>query len=1187
MSTIPNIGAKAGVSLASSLVVLMGALSGQHVFAQETTDESSASVPIIEEVVVQGTRQSLNNAQDIKREADTFVDAISASDIGSLPDRSVLEALQRVPGISIERFASNEDPDHFGVEGSGAVVRGMTQTRSEFNGRDSFTANSGRGLSFQDVPPELMQTVAVYKNQTADMVEGGIAGTIDLVTRKPFDSGGRQIGLSGDLTYGDMVEETTPTISGLFSDRWDTDAGEFGFLINATRSELEATSHGIQTDRFELRGLADVTADNVIIPGFSVASPYIYDGTFGRGVADRQPRTYPGGAPLFCKDPDPADTSANSCTNQGVLIPTGANMTMKDDARERNGLAMAFQWENPDDTFLLTSQFIRSDASLAWTENSIKNQGDYNSATQYYQPFAGVGYGFDNDGIFTHGLLTNIASGWRGSDEKTPSNAPLNMGEVAGVQHFGSRYITDTRRQVQETLVQDFSVNLKWVPSDKFELEGDFQYIDAETSNNDYTLMFATFMNQYYDVRGDTPVLSIFSPWALASDAELETLLDEGETLADNAKPYWAADYPYFSDPGSYAANYAASDHIERSDGDSTAYRLDATYFFDEGFITSVKGGYRHAERHQIVRDSTYNWGAIEPLWQSGLAWLDELPETVGDGIPMAQTVDWSDFHRGSVVAFGGAPMTTLHPSNELMGAYDRWGEIFAEYTNNDCADWRPLDQRVDQDIFDADGNCANVLRSDLNGTFLDEEITDSREVNDAFYVRADFEIDTELRIAGNFGVRVVTIESESTGNTTYPDLRPGRRAPSGFNPYTFNPTDTGLYPDPINDLPYDLFDESSEFLGDVNNFIPEEWKAFANGAASKDYAAQRYTKTLPSFNVKMEISPELIGRFAVSKAIALPDIGEMRNYTKIRNSDIQYTYYDTLFDFTPGNPHPDAPPGEAYPLDEDGNRINEQQVIDPNSIRLAAWNAEAKNPFLKPMESNQLDLSLEWYFDNAGSLTASVFYKDLKNFFIQGAVNREFVNPTTGASEVVTVTGPMNGGKGKMKGFEINYQQFFDMLPEPLDGLGTQINYSNIQASGIPNPGADVVDNDNASFVNGDTTDSQEIGLEGQSEHTANFILMYQKYDIDARLAYNWRSEYLLTSFDVISRMPVYTDDAGYLDASIFYNITDEIKIGLQGVNLLNTTTQTFQLVDDEHKLGRSWFVNDRRYSLVFRASF
>ncbi|MGJ3627668.1 TonB-dependent receptor plug domain-containing protein [Sphingomonas sp. MMS24-JH45] len=98
--------------------------------------------------MVTGIRASLANAQSLKRDADTVVDAIAAQDIGALPDRSVTEALQRAhTGVTISRFAAATDPDHFSSEGSGIVVRGLNYVRSEFNGRDSFSANSGRGLN--------------------------------------------------------------------------------------------------------------------------------------------------------------------------------------------------------------------------------------------------------------------------------------------------------------------------------------------------------------------------------------------------------------------------------------------------------------------------------------------------------------------------------------------------------------------------------------------------------------------------------------------------------------------------------------------------------------------------------------------------------------------------------------------------------------------------------------------------------------------------------------------------------------------------------------------------------------------------------------------------------------------------------------------------------------------------------
>ncbi|MBN7827978.1 TonB-dependent receptor plug domain-containing protein, partial [Bowmanella dokdonensis] len=108
-----------------------------------------------------GIRQSLNSAQNLKRYADTVKDAITASDIGALPDKSVTEALQRIPGVTIERFASSNDPKHYADEGTSVLVRGLDRVRSEINGRDSFSANPYGGLSYEDFPAELLGAVEV------------------------------------------------------------------------------------------------------------------------------------------------------------------------------------------------------------------------------------------------------------------------------------------------------------------------------------------------------------------------------------------------------------------------------------------------------------------------------------------------------------------------------------------------------------------------------------------------------------------------------------------------------------------------------------------------------------------------------------------------------------------------------------------------------------------------------------------------------------------------------------------------------------------------------------------------------------------------------------------------------------------------------------------------------------------
>src|SRR5688572_27800786 len=168
-SSLIVLSALAALSPALSVAAPAEATSADASSSTQTTPRKRrASAGALEEIVVTGSKVNVMDAQEMKRDADTMMDAISADQIGLLPDRSALDAMQRLPGVAIERFASPNDPDHYSVEGSDIILRGMTQTRSEFNGRDSFSANTGRGLSYQDIPPELLGSIQVFKNQTAD-----------------------------------------------------------------------------------------------------------------------------------------------------------------------------------------------------------------------------------------------------------------------------------------------------------------------------------------------------------------------------------------------------------------------------------------------------------------------------------------------------------------------------------------------------------------------------------------------------------------------------------------------------------------------------------------------------------------------------------------------------------------------------------------------------------------------------------------------------------------------------------------------------------------------------------------------------------------------------------------------------------------------------------------------------------
>ena len=219
-------------------------------FAQEAAPAPAPEATSAAVVTITGQRAALNSAQQLKKNSDEVVDSIVADDIGKLPDKSITEVLQRIPGVTIDRTMSRSDPEHFSVEGSGVSIRGLTWVRSELNGRDSFSSNGGRALSFEDVPPELMAGVDVYKNPSAEQIEGGISGLVNLRTAMPFDIKGQRVSASVEGTYTELNKKKDPAGSFMYSNRWKTGFGEFGVLVNYANSESNTRTDAFQVEPY-------------------------------------------------------------------------------------------------------------------------------------------------------------------------------------------------------------------------------------------------------------------------------------------------------------------------------------------------------------------------------------------------------------------------------------------------------------------------------------------------------------------------------------------------------------------------------------------------------------------------------------------------------------------------------------------------------------------------------------------------------------------------------------------------------------------------------------------------------------------------------------------------------------------------------------------------------------------------
>ena len=195
--------------ISSAVAAALGTAGPIVVLAQSAAQVGQNDKPAqLEEVVVTGIRASLENAQELKKNSDTIQDSIIAEDIGKLPDVTAVEALQRITGVQIGRDLG-EGGGSVTIGGSsvnsGIEIRGLPQVETTLNGREVFSATGSRVLNFEDIPSSLLAGIDVYKDPTADLLEGGIGGTVDLRTHKPFDFQGLEIESSAAEQYGDMV----------------------------------------------------------------------------------------------------------------------------------------------------------------------------------------------------------------------------------------------------------------------------------------------------------------------------------------------------------------------------------------------------------------------------------------------------------------------------------------------------------------------------------------------------------------------------------------------------------------------------------------------------------------------------------------------------------------------------------------------------------------------------------------------------------------------------------------------------------------------------------------------------------------------------------------------------------------------------------------------------------------------
>jgi iron complex outermembrane receptor protein len=231
---------------------------------QASGGQTASGTDQAQEVVVTGIRYSLTEALTIKRDSVQNVEVIKADDIGKLPDKNVADAVQRLPGVNTATQAGGEggfdENDRVAIRGTSPSLTQTTINGHAVASGDWFILDQyslvGRSVSYTLLPAEIVGAVVVHKTQSADMTEGGVAGSVDIQTRRPLDL---KHGLTAEAflgaEYGSLAAETSPQANGLLS--WKNDDSTFGVLGQVFYEERK-----VRRDGQEFLGYTPITAAN-------------------------------------------------------------------------------------------------------------------------------------------------------------------------------------------------------------------------------------------------------------------------------------------------------------------------------------------------------------------------------------------------------------------------------------------------------------------------------------------------------------------------------------------------------------------------------------------------------------------------------------------------------------------------------------------------------------------------------------------------------------------------------------------------------------------------------------------------------------------------------------------------------------------------------------------------------------
>lgn len=512
---------KKTLSLSIAMIAALGSSFGVNAQAQ---DEQ------IEEIVVTGIRASLTKGLDIKRNSFQIVDSIVAEDIGKFPDNNVVESLQRISGVQVT--------DRGAGEVSAVAIRGLNDVTTTINGRNIFTA-SGHSVALADIPASLLGRVDVYKTRSSNLIETGIAGQIDIHTQRPFDFDGRKVVVAARGIYQEQSDEIDPNISALFSNRWDTGAGEFGALVNVSFVETN------------YRDMS--TTAGAVMPFFGAEVPDMVDED---------------GNPLFVpQQAIPTHINGEEIWQPGTEngLPFEAGSTVSVGGQE-------YEYFLSRDAIMTSDLTGKRERPAA----NISLQFAPNDSSEYV--FEAFYNGFRDESF--NNMIFSFVDGWWGNGENPMSTITQYEGTnmVKERSYIGTPYgFTSGDLFVRETDSYLYALGGKWEINEDFNVKADLAYQTSEFNEEFFAMRFERVSNAVwvdFNDHGGVPAFGYIDNPATAD--------------IDESNP---------ADPSQWNMAQLYDNAIYRK-GDATTFTVDADYALDFGPVSKITFGMRYDDRN-------------------------------------------------------------------------------------------------------------------------------------------------------------------------------------------------------------------------------------------------------------------------------------------------------------------------------------------------------------------------------------------------------------------------------------------------------------------------------------------------------------------------------------------------------------------------------------------------------------